>query len=172
MRSFIKRLSDGADRLIAWFVTAVMKLFRMNPDKKLEYIRIVKFTLVGALNTAVDWIAFTLAASVLKIPAVPSQAISYLVGAVNSFFWNKYFTFQANNRITLAECTQFLAVTVAAIGVSSGLVYLLNSLWGWNMYLAKIPATVVSLAVNFIGNRFFVFRKQAEVQNEREMAQK
>lgn len=168
MKKIVKAVARFINCCVEWFVAAVMKLLHMKDDKKLEYIRAVKFLLVGVANTAVDWIVFAIMADVFHVAAAPSQAVSYFVGAVNSFLCNKYFTFRARNKITFLECAQFLIVTAIAIGISTGVVYLLDNQLGWNKYIAKGIATIVSFAVNFVGNRFVVFRKQAEAENERE----
>ncbi|TME58584.1 MAG: GtrA family protein, partial [Chloroflexi bacterium] len=61
------------------------------------FAQVLRFCLVGGLNTFVDVLVFNLL--VLGLPTqdngllVIYNSLAYLVGAVNSFCWNKLWTF-------------------------------------------------------------------------------
>lgn len=133
---------------------------------KNEYIRILKFGLVGIMNTLVDWVIFFILHTLLGVNELISQPIAYACGIISSFIGNKFFTFKAKNKTTLSETVRFLIVSLIALAVSEGVIWLLSAKLGWNegiyVYVAKLFATGASLVVNFIGNRFFVFNKAVE----------
>lgn len=60
-------------------------------------MRIVKFCIVGLSSTIIDKAVFY--AIMTFVPVLPwfvSQSISFLFGVTNGFFWNRHWTFAAN----------------------------------------------------------------------------
>lgn len=51
-------------------------------------------------------------------------------------------------------------MNLVALGVSSGLLFLLREGIFMNLYGAKLLATIGSLGVNFLGNKLLVFREK------------
>ena len=58
------------------------------------------------------------------------------------------------------QLIRFLLVNLVALGVSSGLLFLLREGIFMNLYGAKLLATIGSLGVNFLGNKLLVFREK------------
>lgn len=125
---------------------------------KNEYIRLIKFGFVGIFNTAVDWFVFYILNTLLSIPVIISQPIAYLCGVITSYIGNKYFTFKAKNKVSVAETVKFVVLNLLSLGASTLIITLLTNA-GWNNYIAKIPSTIIAMGINFIGSRFFVFNK-------------
>lgn len=124
----------------------------------------VKFGLVGVANTAVDYGVYAL---LIQLPFfrthyLLAQILGYTCGLVNSLILNKRWTFAQKERMTPRQLISFLVVNLAALGVSSGLLYVLREGLCMNLYGAKLLSTAGSVLVNFIGNKWIVFRKQAE----------
>ena len=65
----------------------------------------VRFLIVGLSNTAVDLIIFNLLRLIPGMPDVAAKAVSYFCGIVNSFFWNKYWTFNARGTFFVSGWT-------------------------------------------------------------------
>src|SRR3990167_8132310 len=61
-----------------------------------------RYVMVGFFNTGVDFAVFNLLmsiTSIIKGPAVSSfKTVSFVVAVTNSYFWNKYWAFEAGNR--------------------------------------------------------------------------
>ena len=64
----------------------------------LMFRQAVKFGLVGVLNTAVDWLVCCLTHGLAYFGdhLTFAKGISYTVGVLNSFFWNKTWTFRSS----------------------------------------------------------------------------
>jgi putative flippase GtrA len=96
------------------------------------------------------------------------KGIAFLVAATHSFFWNKYWTFEAGRTGGGGgEFGKFMAVNVTAAGVNVGVATLValgvTPLFGLSPELwANVSAVVgsaASLVIGFLGIRLFVFNR-------------
>lgn len=142
--------------------------------------QIAKFIIVGGLNTLVDigiltwlelnilppetpWISiFGLSIAIYSL----YKGISFILANINSYYWNKYWTFHANTSSnTGTEFTSFFAVSLIGflinISVASGIFHFLHLGITANQLglLAAAIGSIVGLAWNFIGYKLFVFKK-------------
>lgn len=152
--------------------------------------QLAKFIVIGVLNTLVDLgaLAFMFSLASLSGAAIAShdilftffvpvtffilyKSISFIIANVNSYFWNKYWTFDTNpEKKTSAEFTQFFLVSLVGFVlnvVASSLVFsFFHRLGGltadqWGLIGAAV-GSLSGLAWNFIGYKFIVFKKQGE----------
>ncbi|AIQ44969.1 hypothetical protein R70723_02900 [Paenibacillus sp. FSL R7-0273] len=131
-------------------------------NKKLNagFIQFLKFNAVGLLNTLIDFAVFTLLHS-LGLMNAPAQVISYSAGTANSFFWNKKVTFRdrdagksGSDRLQLVR---FIILNLAVLGISVLLMHMLTVSFGIQVLFAKVLVTGVTVIINFIGSRMWVF---------------
>ena len=136
-------------------------------------VQLLRFCIVGGLNTFVDVLAFNLL--VWGLPTHDSgllvvyNSLAFMIGAVNSFCWNKIWTFKQRSSATNDQLTRFALVTSLGIICNDAFLWLattiLNSL-SLNGFLwvnvAKISAIVGSVAVSYMGMRFSVFTKNEQ----------
>lgn len=130
----------------------------------------LRFCLVGGLNTFIDILIFNLI--VWSFPTQDSglliiyNSVAYTVGALNSFCWNKLWTFRQRSSASSDQVTRFILVTSMGIICNDAFLWLatsiLNSLslssFIW-INVAKISAIAGSVAVSYLGMRFSVFTK-------------
>ena len=129
---------------------------------KALFVQAVKFGLVGVINTLVDYLSYTL---LLFIPFfaenyVLAQIIGYSLGLCNSLVLNKRGTFAQREPMTRRQLACFLAVNLAALAASTGILVLTQEWLQMNRYIGKAVSVVGSMAVNFVGNKLLVFREQ------------
>lgn len=118
-----------------------------------------KFSIVGVINTLVDFGLFTFLTGLVKLDPTLSHVLSYSCGVANSYFFNRRWTFKMQNKSNLPEIIKFVTVNLLSLGVSTlAINYLVKGSPSLNEYLAKLIATLSALAVNFIGSRLFVFK--------------
>jgi putative flippase GtrA len=124
----------------------------------------VRFIIVGLLNTVVDLGAFYVLS--LVMPNIAAKAISYVLGICNSFFWNKYWTFNARgSERGKREFTLFFLVNIPPLIVNV-VVFTVLGIWidsgNWLIRLGKaFAAAVVAVVWNFMGSRYLAFRHTA-----------
>ena len=117
---------------------------------------------MGVVNTLVDYLSYTL---LLFIPFfaenyVLAQIIGYSLGLCNSLVLNKRWTFAQREPMTRRQLACFLAVNLAALAASTGILVLTQERMQMNRYIGKAISVVGSMAVNFVGNKLLVFREQ------------
>ncbi|MDR1619904.1 MAG: GtrA family protein [Clostridiales bacterium] len=129
----------------------------------------IKFNIVGISNTLVDFLVFTLCTGVLHIAYIAAKMISYCCGVINSYIWNSAWTFKKETKRTGREYGLFLLVNLVSLGVSLGAMYICrNRLNIESDFLCNIIAMPLSMVVNFMGNRLFVFREADKARAGRE----
>jgi putative flippase GtrA len=150
-----------------------------NEETKKTLWQMAKFAIVGVLNTLVDFAVFQ-ALNLTLGWVYSAQVIGYTFGVINSYLWNSNWTFREQRTRSLKEILLFSMVNVASLGVSLGMIWLCREVFGvTNDWVAgwmplslagfikgdtvcKLIATVFAIAVNYLGNRLFVFRKKAD----------
>ena len=84
-----------------------------------------RFSIVGILNTLIDFVTFTIFNSWFGISYTISQIAGYSVGVVNSFIFNKNWTFEdkdANKKI-VHEFLKFILTTHSPYIIQSLIYY-------------------------------------------------
>ncbi|USB32345.1 GtrA family protein [Paenibacillus sp. YPG26] len=123
-------------------------------------IRLMRFGLVGLLNTGIDLAVFTLLIWV-STPVIPAQVLSYSCGVLNSYILNSRWTFrEERNQNRKDELLRFVLVNLAALTISTFVLNTLSASTGMNLALCKLAATAVSILVNYAGSRYLVFGQQ------------
>ena len=131
-----------------------------------EFIKLVKFGLVGVLNTVIDFAVFNLFLF-FKCPPAAAKGISYTVGMINSFFCNKGWTFRAQGN-GKKQFLKFMGINLVTLLISVGLMQILSQLVAKLEFLTPYPLLSNNLAnlmvigmtliLNFIGSRWIVFK--------------
>ena len=138
-----------------------------------------KFAVVGVLNSGVD---FGILNFLMLMTSVSSgvgflgfKSISVTLGVLNSYLWNKYWTFNTSNSADARrEFVAFMVVTLIAVGVNVAgadvIVNVIGAPVGFSTRLwaniGAISGAGLTLFTNFFGYKFFVFRKPAVVALE------
>ncbi len=123
-------------------------------------MKLIKFGIVGVLNTAIDFLIFNLCLY-LNCPPVAAKALSYSAGTVNSYFLNKKWTFQSQGKFTtflLLNLTTMLLSMLLLNGLIPLMQQLITGDSGQAENLANAVVILVTLVLNFIGSKWLVFR--------------
>lgn len=128
----------------------------------------VRFGLVGCVNTAIDllmlngllWLWPTQGTARLLL----FNTLAYACGALNSFVFNRYWTFQRTGRPNAREGARFLLVTLAAIGCNDLILWVMGTilhpvhlnptLWANSSKVVAIGGTIL---LSYLGMRLWVF---------------
>lgn len=132
-------------------------------------LQIAKFAAVGGLNTLLDLGVLNVLISISGVAVgfwyPVFKGISFIIANINSYFWNKFWTFGVSDKVNVKEFGQFMAVSVIGFGINVGVASLLVNFVGspegisperW-ANIGALSATIISLIWNFIGYKFIVF---------------
>ncbi len=155
-------------------------------SKKIPIIwQISKFGVTGVLNVLVDFgiltfltiyikkflgikstdILFSLGVLVVTVYSI-YKAISFIVANINSYFWNKYWTFEKKEGKS-SEFIQFFVVSLVGfiinVAVASFVFKYIDPFasmnpeqWG---LISAAAGSIIGLIWNFLGYKFLVFKK-------------
>jgi len=127
--------------------------------------RIWRFTLVGLLNTLVDFGLFNLLILLLASPSgaalLACNAAAFLAANLCSYFCNRSWTFARTTSASFKEYAAYFGISLIGLLLNSLALWLLTGgvVEGfWQLNLAKVGATVVSMVWNFCGYRVLLSR--------------
>ncbi len=133
-----------------------------------------KFFIVGIANTAIDFAVLNAEMFVTGITSGSSliffNIVSFSVAVINSYFMNKYWTFEdkrPDGEKTAVKFSQFIGVSLVGISINSAIVFafatfvspimgLSPQIW---VNIGKLLATGISLIWNFVGYKLWVFKR-------------
>jgi len=132
-------------------VDGVRKLFE---DKR------IRFLFVGGLNTAVGYGFYALFIFIGLDPYI-ATTLSTILGVINSYFWNKYFTFRQPKK-SLPEVLRFAIVYAISFGTNLGLVYIFVDMLGMNSYASGAVCLFVTTIISYVGHNYFSFKDKSK----------
>lgn len=123
----------------------------------------VKFCIVGAVNTLITLLVLFILDSTIGRGQF-GYPFAYGVGAINSYIWNKFITFQ-QKQVTKRTPIQFILFFILALGgmfVYSYTALFFEEIVGFHYAIASIAGTIVNFLIQFLISKFVVFRKYLE----------
>lgn len=124
----------------------------------------VTYIIFGVLTTAVDWTAYTILWA-LGADYRVSTALSWAAAVLFAFVTNKFIVFRSFNiqlKFLWKEFVSFVACR-AATGVftMAGMILMVDVLH-WNEFFGKLVVSAVSLVLNYILSKLFIFKKDGD----------
>ncbi len=126
-----------------------------------------KFILVGVVNTLFGTAIMFVFYNVFHLSYWISSASNYIFGSILSFFLNKYFTFRSRaNSVkgVLKFTVNIIVCYLLAYSVAKPLVIQILSDYPQTLQdnIAMLVGMCLFVALNYIGQRFFVFKSNNE----------
>ncbi len=133
-----------------------------------------KFAAVGVLNTFVDVGTLNLEILIMGAPGAWGyrimKAVSFLAATTNSFFWNKFWTFDSREPADAAQTIKFYAVAVVGFLLNVGVASVVFTNIGHPAAISDkqwanvgaLAGVAASFLWDFLGYKYLVFKKTAE----------
>lgn len=147
----------------------------MNTNKsKKEWVRFVKFGVVGVIGSVIDFGVFNLLTIVFNASSILSSTISFALAVINNFILNRLWTYpETRDRPIYKQLIQFSIVSCLGLAIRIPLFAFLEKILipladkyvpnlltptivGHNLALAIVIGVV--MLWNFIVNRFWTFK--------------
>ncbi|MBR4308770.1 MAG: GtrA family protein [Oscillospiraceae bacterium] len=140
---------------------------KMNPEWK----RTIKFVLFSMSAAVVELSTFSLCDTVFALDPWVSQLISQILSVVWNFTFNRKFTFQSagNVPVAMGKVALFYVFFTPA---TTGLTAWLTEVHLWNEYLVKGLVMLSNLVLEFLYQRYFVFKDSLDTNEIAKRKQK
>lgn len=136
----------------------------MMKEKNKELIRTIKFVLFSISAGVIQILSFTLLNELMTWPYWPSYLISITLSVLWNFTLNRRFTFKSANNVPVAMAqTALFYVVFTPVTTWMGN-YLVESLL-WNEYLVTAINMVLNFVLEYLFQRFVVFRDSLDTND-------
>ena len=138
----------------------------MNENRKKELLRSFKFLLFSISAGVIQLLSFTLLNETLHWPYWLSYGIALVLSVIWNFTFNRRFTFHSAGNVPAAMMKVFLFYAVFT-PLSMLLEDFLTRL-GWNEYLVTAINMVINFVLEYLYDRFFVFKTSIDTADGKE----
>lgn len=128
-----------------------------NLIKKLFALKEFRFLITGGINTIVGYGSYTLFVF-LGTQYLIANIFSTIIGTINSYFWNKYFTFKSPKK-SFSEVIRFCTVYGISFLIGLLLLYILVDILNINSYIAGFINLIFTTLISYFGHNWFSFKK-------------
>lgn len=166
VRKTVRRVLSFASQEVAARWPKALTISRLQSIWR-EIIRLIKYGIVGLSNTAVSMavlnLFFYLYPPVTPAALVLGSTTAYTAGEMNSFWWNRGWTFGVREP-NWGHFLRFSAVAVVCTGINAALVWgssgwlLTLSLPGWLLSNAYQISGTIAGTVGYLALRLWVFK--------------
>jgi putative flippase GtrA len=126
-------------------------------------LELKRFLAVGMIAVSLDWGIYLALTNFFDVGAVPSKSLSYIIGTMFAFIANGRLVFQSDLKPViflkhlLLYTFSFLSNTLVFAFLKSNFSFDSPMILGATL----LAATFVSTVINFVGMRFWVFKKRS-----------
>lgn len=125
--------------------------------------QLLLFVISGILATGADFLLYQWLIAYYDGHYILAKSSSFLLGTVTAFLFNKYITFGKKQK-SLAETIRFMVLYTVSLGGNVAInkisITFLASLLHrhYAIWIAFLCATLFSMVLNFLGQKFWVFK--------------
>ena len=121
-------------------------------------LQLIKFSAVGALNTLIGLTAFYFSYSLLGLHYSLALALSYGVGIINSYVWNRQWTFSSKGNI-YREAWKFALVYINSYVINLLLMFYFIEKVGIATEISVVITLILTTIISFAGHKWWSFKK-------------
>ncbi|MEI8084630.1 MAG: GtrA family protein [Paludibacter sp.] len=121
-------------------------------------IQFAKFGIVGISNTLLTAITIWILLKQLHFSDYLSNMIGYAIGVINSFVWNRKWTFESKTKVS-DTIYKFIGIFGVCYLIQLGNLYLLLHFTNIDAYLSQLLSIVVYTILNFGLNKSYTFKR-------------
>ena len=114
------------------------------------------FIIVGVANTVLSYVLYSILLH-FKFNYTLSYWIAMCAGVLNSYVFNKFWTFRAYRR-SIAEFIRFVSVYLVSFFIGMWTLYCLVDVLTVNAYVAGIVNLFLTTLISWFGHKYFSFR--------------
>jgi len=135
----------------------ILNPYRLKEQLLKTISQFIKFGIVGLINTLITLTTIFILSNYLNVYYIYSNFIGYLLGFINSFIMNKFWTFRSYGNL-YKESVLFLIVFLVCYLIQLSFLYYLHGIKQLNENLSQIISMIVYTLANFLLNKFLTFK--------------
>ena len=122
----------------------------------LEFVKMLRYSLVGVANTATDFAVFSLMYYCVGFGPLWANSLAFAFAVSQSYFVNACWTFrQKRAELNLRAYAYFVTINLGCLVISSATIYFLQGIT--SPLLAKVLAAGIVMVWGFLLSRKYVF---------------
>ncbi|UXR77080.1 MULTISPECIES: GtrA family protein [unclassified Staphylococcus] len=125
--------------------------------KNERLFEIIRFVIVGGLNTVNYYIVYLLLLHVFHIQYLISHIIGFIVAFIISYYLNCYFVYKV--KPTLKKFLAFPLTQVVNMGVQTLLIYLFVDFLDFNESIAPFVGLIVTIPITYVLSKFILTKR-------------
>jgi len=148
-----------------------------------KYREIIMYLIFGVLTTVVNFIVYYILphneAPMFSIDIfgytldvsewLIANVAAWVAAVVFAFVVNKIFVFEDKNnsfKAVMRQIWQFVSVRIVSFVLETVLMWVLIDIIHMSTNIAKIPVAVLTVVINYIASKLFIFRKKSKNETE------
>ena len=147
-----------------WIIRKNEAWRRFPVDKRAELLRSLKFLLFSVSAGVIELVSFALLNETLGWPYWPCYLIALVLSVLWNFTLNRRYTFRSANNVPVAMAKVFLFYLVSTPASTIFGNWLAEGLH-WNEYLVTGINMALNFVLEFLYDRFFVFRDSIDTNS-------
>ncbi len=138
-------------------VNFFLKLFhiRVNKEKKILFIQIFKFLLVGGMATIIDFVLLYFFKDIIKLDLIIANSLSFIISVTYNYYASITFVFNVDKNNTKVFII-FVLFSATGLGINNFILWILTNVFKLYYLLSKIIATVFVMIFNFVTRKKFM----------------
>lgn len=128
--------------------------------------QLIKFGIIGVLNTGISLAVYYIFVFINPQLYLIGNIVGFLVSTFNAYFWNNKFVFKNQNKQENKRLAKILKTYVSygiSLGISTLLLYLFVDVLSISDKIAPLLGLVITIPLNFLMNKFWVYRQKGNV---------
>lgn len=128
-------------------------------------LQFVKFGVVGIMNCLISLAVYYIVLAINHEWYLAGNALGFLVSTLNAYLMNRRFVFGKDNteKKNGVMLLKTYVTYTAALGISTGLLYLFVEILHTNDKLAPLLCLLITVPFTFLINKFWVYRERSSV---------
>ena len=163
---------------LAHFITEIIDFF-YRPFKNLVSEQFFRYAACGGGNMVLDWILYfiiynfvighdlvNLHFSIFNFqfaqaitPHIATLCIVFPVTLLTGFWLNKYVTFTQSSLHSFRQLLRYISIVVLNLAINYFGLKVCVEVWGWYPTPSKMFLTILTIAVSFLGQKYYTFRR-------------
>ncbi len=119
----------------------------------------IKFALVGISSTVIDWGIYLVLTRFLGIYYLMAKILSFSIAVINSYIWNRRWTFRSNDPQKLREFIKFLIIAFVGVILNTLIMYIVVDFIRLSDIYGLFFASAIVMFWNFTANKYYTFKE-------------